>query len=200
MVTELINRIRRVRIRQAIERIDTDLYLTCPHWWAWWIPNNPPVWQFIDDEGNIHSCNISYGTDPTIIITPTEISGGIWFGAPEVHLVYGHELDTRTKDANRPTLFVLYEHKAEADKLSYPSATASALLVIPQSSKWSAELSSSIHNGMLSAISDIMNRALVDILDATWVPSYNPNLLPTGSGLPGEANTLVLTLRWRNYR
>jgi hypothetical protein len=72
--------------------------------------------------------------------------------------------------------------------------------VIPQSSKWSAELSASMHSGILRAISDVMNRALVDILDATWVPSYNPSLSSSGYGLPGEANTLVLTLRWRDYR
>jgi hypothetical protein len=125
--------------------------------------------------------------------------GGIWFGAPDVYLVHGQELDTKTKNAERPTLFVLYEHRAEAEQLSYPSGTTSALLIIPQSAKWSAELSSSMHRWMMSAMQDIMKRALIDIIDATWVPAYNPNLAGTGQVLPGEANSLVMTLRWRSY-
>ncbi len=163
------------------------------------MPNIPPVWRFIDDEGGVHDCNITYGTDPTIITCSTNIRGGIWFGAPQVYIVYGQELDTKTKEADRPTLFILYEHKADAERLYYPTYTTSALLIIPQSNKWSAELSASMHKGMMTAVSDIMQRAFVDILDATWVPTYNPNLASTGIGLPGEANTLVLTLKWRSY-
>jgi hypothetical protein len=113
--------------------------------------------------------------------------------------VHGQELDTKTKNADRPTLFVLYEHRADADKLAYPSGTTSALLIIPQSAKWDAELSSSMHRGMMNAMQDIMRRAFVDIEDATWVPTYNSNLAGTGNGLPGEANSLVMTLRWRTY-
>jgi hypothetical protein len=200
MVTELANRIRRIRIRHPIERVSGFTYLTCPHWWAWWIPNTPPVWRFIDDEGNIHDCSITYGTDPVVITAGSDMVGGIWFGAPDVYIVYGQELDSKTREANKPTLFILYEHRADTERLSYPTGTTSALLVIPQSSKWSAELSSSMHDGMLNAISDIMKRAFIDIIDATWVPSYNPNVAQTGYGLPGEANSLVLTLRWRDYR
>jgi hypothetical protein len=199
MVTELVNRIRRIRIRHSVERISDNIYTTCPHWWAWWLPNALPIWSFYDDAGFRHSCSITYGTEPTIITTSTDIIGGIWFGAPDVYLVYGQELDTQTKNADRPTLFILYEHRLEAEPLSYPSGTTSALLVIPQSAKWSAELSSSMHRGMMKAMQDIMKRALVEIVDATWVPTYNPNLAGTGHGLPGEANSLVMTLRWRSY-
>ena len=199
MVTELVNRIRRIRIRHSIEHIGGNIYTTCPHWWAWWISNTPSVWNFYDDEGNAHSCSITYGTEPTIITASGSIVGGIWFGAPDVYLVHGQELDTKTKNAERPTLFVLYEHRAEAEPLLYPSGTTSALLIMPQSTKWSAELSSSMHRGMMSAMQDIMKRALIDIIDATWVPTYNSNLAGTGQGLPGEANSLVMTLRWRSY-
>jgi hypothetical protein len=159
----------------------------------------PPVWWFYDDTGNWHSCAITYGTEPTIITTTTNIIGGIWFGAPDTYIVYGSELDTRTKNADRPTLFILYEHKAETEQLAHPSGTTSAILVIPQSAKWDAELSSSMHRGMTEAMQDIMKRALVEIIDAAWVPIYNPNLADTGHGLPGEANSLVMTLRWRSY-
>jgi hypothetical protein len=199
MVTELVKRIRRLRIRHSTEHISGNIYATCPHWWAWWIPNTLPVWNFYDDEGNIHSCSITYGTEPTIITSSGNIIGGIWFGAPDVYLVHGQELDNKTKNAERPTLFVLYEHRVDTEQLAYPSGTTSALLIMPQSAKWSAELSSSMHRGMMSAIQDIMKRAFVDIIDATWVPTYNSNLAGTGQGLPGEANSLVMTLRWRSY-
>jgi hypothetical protein len=199
MVTELVNRIRQIRIRNSVERISANIYTTCPHWWAWWLPNAHPVWWFYDDAGIWHSCSITYGTKPTIITASSNIVGGIWFGAPDVYLVHGHELDTKTKNADRPTIFILYEHKADIEQLSYPSGTTSALLIIPQSAKWDAELSASMHRGMMEAMQDIMKRALVDIIDATWVPTYNPNLAGTGYGLPGEANSLVMTLRWRSY-
>jgi len=158
-----------------------------------------PVWQFYDDEGNIHNCAITYGVEPAIITTSGDIVGGIWFGGPDVYVVYGQELDSRTAEAGRPTLFVLAEHRAEAEVLSFPSGTTSAALIIPQSAKWGAELSASMHEKMLEAISDIMRRALIDILDATWIPLYNPNIAASGSGLPGEANSLIMTLRWRSY-
>lgn len=126
--------------------------------------------------------------------------GGIWFGAPDVYVVYGQELDTRTTDADRPTLFILSEHRAEAESLSFPSGNVSAALIVPQSAKWSAELSSSMHEKMFEAVADIMRRAFVDILDATWVPLYSPNLVGSGGGLPGEANSLIMSLRWRSFR
>jgi hypothetical protein len=56
-----------------------------------------------------------------------------------------------------------------------------------------------MHEKMIEAMGDIMRRALVDILDATWIPLYNPNLVASGSGLPEEANSLIMTLRWRSY-
>jgi hypothetical protein len=56
-----------------------------------------------------------------------------------------------------------------------------------------------MHEKMIEAMADIMRRALVEVLDATWIPLYNPNLVATGSGLPGEANSLIMTLRWRSY-
>jgi hypothetical protein len=164
------------------------------------MPNTPPVWQFYDDDGNLHNCSITYGVEPVVITTPGDIVGGIWFGGPDVHVVYSQELDSRTAEASRPTLFVLSEHRAEAESLSFPSGTVSAALIVPQSAKWSAELSSSMHEKMIKAISDVMRRAFVDILDATWIPLYNPNLVGSGSGLPGEANSLIMTLRWRVFR
>jgi len=200
MVAELVRRLRSVRIRQSVDKVAPGQFLTCPHWWAWWIPNTTPVWQFYDDEGNIHNCSVTYGVNPAVITTSGDIVGGIWFGGPEVHVVYGQEFDSRTAEADRPTLFVLGEHRAESDALSFPSGTSSAALIVPQSAKWSAELSSSMHEKMFEAISDVMRRALVDILDATWIPLYNPNLVGSGSGLPGEANSLIMTLRWRAFR
>jgi len=189
-----------VRIRQSVEKIAPGQFLTCPHWWSWWIPNTPPVWQFNDDEGTSHTCAITYGVELAIITTSGDIVGGIWFGAPEVHIVYGQELDSRTAEANRPTLFVLSEYRAEVEALSFPSGTVSAALIIPQSAKWSADLSASMHEKMIEAMGDIMRRALVELVDATWIPLYNPNLVATGSGLPGEANSLIMTLRWRSFR
>ncbi len=199
MVAELARRLRSVKIRRSVEKIAPGQFLVCPHWWAWWIPNTPPIWEFYDDEGTRHSCAVTYGVDPAVITTSGDIVGGLWFGAPDVFVVYGQELDTRTAEAGRPTLFILAEHRAEAEALAFTSGTTTAVLIVPQSAKWSAELSSSVHNKMIDAISDIMRRALVDILDATWVPLYNPNLVSTGSGLPGEANSLIMTLRWRLY-
>jgi len=159
-----------------------------------------PVWWFYDDANYWVSCAITYGTEPTIITASSSINGGIWFGAPDIYIVHGQELDTKTKNADKPTLFVLYEHKSEIEQLSHPIGITSAILIIPQSAKWDAELSSSMHRGMMNAMQDIMKRAFVDIIDATWVPTYNSNLLGTSLGLPGEANSLVMTLRWRNYR
>jgi hypothetical protein len=200
MVSELIRRLRRVKIRQSVEEIVPGQYLTCPHWWSWWLPNSNPVWHFHDDEGAIHACYVTYGVEPAVITTSGAIVGGIWFGAPDTFVVYGQELDTRTAEANKPTLFILAEHRAEVEALSFPSGTVSAILVVPQSAKWSAELSSSMHEKMIEAMSDVMRRAFVDILDATWVPLYNANLVSSGSGLPGEANSLIMTLRWRSFR
>jgi len=199
MVAELIRRLRSVRIRQSVEKVAPGQFLTCPHWWSWWIPNNPPIWEFYDDEGTRHSCLVTYGVEPAVISTLGDIVGGLWFGAPDVFIVYSQELDSRTADANRPTLFVLSEHRAEVEALSFPSGTVSAALIIPQSAKWSAELSASMHEKMIEAMGDIMRRALVDLIDATWIPLYNPNLVASGSGLPGEANSLIMTLRWRSY-
>ena len=199
MVAELIRRLRRVKIRRSVEKIAPGQFLTCPHWWAWWIPNSPPVWYFHDDGGTIHACSTTYGVEPAIITTSGDIAGGIWFGGPEVHIVYGQELDSKTADVDRPTLFVLSEHRAEVEQLAFPSGTVSAVLVVPQSAKWRAELSSLMHEKMVESISDVMRRAFVDVLDATWVPLYNPNLVSTGGGLPGEANSLIMTLRWRSY-
>jgi len=198
MLYDLAKRIQRVRIRHSVEQIAAGLYSTCPHWWAWWIPNGSPVWQFIDDTGVSHNCAITYGTNPTIITTSGSIVGGIWFGAPVVEVVYGSELDTRTKDADRPALYIISDYRGRLDKLSYPEGVVTAFLIVPQSAKWDARLSAQMHNGMLEAIRDIMDRAFVDILDATWVPLYNANL-GSGSGLAGEANSLLLTLRWRKY-
>jgi len=199
MVSELVRRLRSVRIRQSVEKIGPGQFLTCPHWWSWWLPNSPPVWQFYDDDGNLHNCAITYGVEPAVITTSGDIVGGIWFGGPNVYVVYGQELDTRTAETGRPTLFVLAEHRAEMEALSFPSGTTSAALIIPQSAKWDAELSSSMHRKMIGAMADIMRRALVEVLDATWIPLYNPNLAASGSGLPGEANSLIMTLRWRSY-
>jgi len=199
MVVELVRRLRRVRIRRSVDEIVPGQYLTCPHWWAWWIPNTPPVWHFYDDEGALHACSTTYGVEPAIITTSGNIVGGIWFGGPDVRVVYGQELDSKTAEADRPTLFILSEHRTEVEQLAFPSGTVSAVLVVPQSAKWSAELSSLMHEKMVESMVDIMLRAFVDVLDATWVPLYNPNLASTGSGLPDEANSLIMTLRWRSY-
>jgi len=199
MVWDLAERLRAIRIRQSVEPIGSNQYLACGHWWSWWLPSALPVWHFTDDLGNSISFTTTYGTSPVVLNSVGPIVGGIWFGVMPVSVVYGAELDTRASKVGMPELFLLYEHRGQTESMGFPGVTLTGVLVIPQSAKWAAEYSAMMHAGMLSAVQDIMRRAMIEIGDAVWVPSYNPNLGGTGHGLPSEANTLVMTLKGYRY-
>ena len=113
------------------------------------------------------------------------------------------ELDTAVKEAYIPTLFLVADASTKVSPLQFPYMNVFAMLVIPQNAKWSAELTHQTHEGMLSAVSDIMKEAMIEVTDATWVSQYGTNrgVLRTGeAGLPIESNVLSMNLGFYLYR
>ncbi len=203
MLLEAVERIRRVRLRRSVKPLGGTLYEVCPHWWSWWLPENPDItWDFWDDAGNPITVTSTYGTDPVIITSPTPLQNFIIIPAFPVNIVHITELDTAVKEAYIPTLFLAADVNTKISPLQFPYVNVYGLLVIPQNAKWSAELTHQMHQGMLNAVKDIMKEAMIEITDANWITQYgiNRGLLKTGeAGLPIEANVLSMNLTFYLY-
>jgi len=204
MLYEAAERIRQVRLRRSINPLGDDLYEVCPHWWSWWLPDDPNiVWNFWDHNGNAFTATSTYGTDPVFLTTTAAPQNYIIIPAFPVSIVHISELDTAVKEAYIPTLFLVADASTKVSPLQFPFMNVFAMLVIPQNAKWSAELTHQTHEGMLAAVSDIMEEAMIEVTDATWVSQYGTNrgLLRTGdAGLPIESNVLSMNLAFYLYR
>jgi hypothetical protein len=203
MLYRAAERIRRVRLRRSVKPIGGGLYEVCPHWWSWWIPENPDItWHFWDEDGNPITVTSTYGTDPVIINSPVPLQNYIIIPAFPVNIVHITELDTAVKEAYIPTLFLAADASTKISPLQFPYMSVFAMLVIPQNAKWSAELTHEMHEGMLAAVGDIMAKAMIEVLDANWISQYGTNrgLLRTGeAGLPIESNVLTMNLAFYLY-
>jgi|YNPBryulayer2012_1023412.scaffolds.fasta_scaffold16927_2 hypothetical protein len=204
MLYEAAERIRSVRLRRSVRPLGGNLYEVCPHWWSWWLPDDPSiVWNFWDDNGNAFTATSTYGTDPVFLTTTASLQNFIIIPAFPVNIVHISELDTAVKEAYIPTLFLVADASTKVSPLQFPYMNVFAMLVIPQNAKWSAELTHQTHEGMLSAVSDIMKEAMIEVTDATWVSQYGTNrgVLRTGeAGLPIESNVLSMNLGFYLYR
>jgi hypothetical protein len=204
MLAEAAERIRNIRLRRSIRPLGGNQYEACPHWWSWWIPNDPNItWSFWDENDNPITVTSTYGTDPVIITTTAPLQNYIIIPAFPVNIVHITELDTSVKDAYIPTLFLVSDATTKVSVLEFPSMNVFAMLVIPQNAKLSADLTHTNHAGMLASVGEIMKQAMIEVTDATWVSQYGTNrgVLRTGeAGLPIEANVLSMNLAFHLYK